>query len=105
MRGRRLFGTTRTRARNIPAGGVSPAWRLTSMFSEKLKAAQEASNSFLCIGLDPDPDLMAHPHIPSFLQEIVDAPSDLACAYKPNLAFFEALGMGGMQIMLESLRS
>jgi orotidine-5'-phosphate decarboxylase len=27
------------------------------------------------------------------------------CAYKPNLAFFEALGMGGMQIMLESLRS
>jgi orotidine-5'-phosphate decarboxylase len=75
------------------------------MFSEKLKAAQKASNSFLCIGLDPDPELMAHPHIPSFLQEIVDATTDLVCAYKPNLAFFEALGMGGMQIMLESLRS
>lgn len=75
------------------------------MFSEKLRAAQKASNSFLCVGLDPDPELMAHPHIPSFLQEIVDATSDLVCAYKPNLAFFEALGMGGMQIMLESLRS
>jgi len=75
------------------------------MFSEKLRAAAEANNSFLCIGLDPDPELMPHPHIPSFLQEIVDATSDLACAYKPNLAFFEALGMGGMQIMLESLRS
>ena len=75
------------------------------MFSEKLRAAQQASNSFLCVGLDPDPELMAHPHIPSFLQEIVDATSDLVCAYKPNLAFFEALGMGGMQIMLESLRS
>jgi orotidine-5'-phosphate decarboxylase len=75
------------------------------LFSEKLKMAQKASNSFLCIGLDPDPDLMAHPHIPSFLQEVVDATTDLACAYKPNLAFFEALGMGGMQIMLESLRS
>jgi orotidine-5'-phosphate decarboxylase len=75
------------------------------MFSEKLRAAAETNNSFLSIGLDPDPDLMAHPHIPSFLQEIVDATSDLVCAYKPNLAFFEALGMGGMQTMLESLRS
>jgi orotidine-5'-phosphate decarboxylase len=75
------------------------------MFSEKLRAAAETNNSFLCIGLDPDPELMAHPHIPSFLQEIVDATSDLVCAYKPNLAFFEALGMGGMQTMLESLRS
>jgi len=75
------------------------------MFSEKVRAAAETNNSFLCIGLDPDPELMAHPHIPSFLQEIVDATSDLVCAYKPNLAFFEALGMGGMQTMLESLRS
>ncbi len=75
------------------------------MFPDKLRAAIRGNRSFLCIGLDPDPDLMAHPHIPSFLQEIVDATSDLACAYKPNLAFFEALGMGGMQILLESLRS
>ena len=75
------------------------------MFLEKLQAAQKASNSFLCVGLDPDPELMAHPHIPSFLQEIVDTTSDLVCAYKPNLAFFEALGLEGMQIMLESLRS
>ena len=75
------------------------------MFSEKLRSAAQTNNSFLCIGLDPDPDLMAHPHIPSFLQEIVDATSDLVCAYKPNIAFFEALGLGGMQIMLESLRS
>ena len=75
------------------------------MFFEKLQAAAEGNNSHLCIGLDPDPELMPHPHIPSFLQEIVDATSDLVCAYKPNLAFFEALGMGGMQTMLESLRS
>ncbi len=75
------------------------------MFFEKLQAAADANNSHLCIGLDPDPELMPHPHIPSFLQEVVDATSDLVCAYKPNLAFFEALGMGGMQIMLESLRS
>jgi len=75
------------------------------VFREKLRLASEANNSRLCIGLDPDPELMAHPHIPSFLQEIVDATSDLVCAYKPNLAFFEALGTGGMQLLLEGLRS
>ncbi len=48
---------------------------------------------------------MAHPHVPSFLQEIVDATNDLVCAYKPNLAFFEAMGLEGMQVMLESLRA
>ena len=75
------------------------------MFPEKLRAAIRRNSSFLCIGLDPDPELMPHPHISSFLQEIVEATKDLACAYKPNLAFFEALGTGGMQTLLESLRS
>jgi orotidine-5'-phosphate decarboxylase len=74
------------------------------VFVEKLRAAQQANNSFLCIGLDPDPALMAHPHIPSFFGEIIAETKDMVCAYKPNLAFFEALGLEGMQIMLESLR-
>ena len=75
------------------------------MFVEKLRAAQKANNSFLCIGLDPDPALMAHPHIPSFFTEIIEQTKDLVCAYKPNLAFFEALGFEGMQTMLESIRA
>src|SRR5438132_448978 len=75
------------------------------MFSEKLQAAQQINNSFLCIGLDPDPELMAHPHLPSFFTDIIEETKDLVCAYKPNLAFFEALGMSGMQTMLESLRA
>jgi orotidine-5'-phosphate decarboxylase len=74
-------------------------------FTEKLRAAQHGNNSFLCIGLDPDPELMAHPHVPSFIQEIVDATSDLVCAYKPNLAFFEAMGWEGMQTLAEAIRS
>lgn len=75
------------------------------MFIEKLRAASRRNSSFLCIGLDPDPELMPHPHTPSFLQEIVDATADLVCAYKPNLAFFEALGTDGMPTLLEGLRS
>ncbi len=75
------------------------------MFSQKLREAQQANNSFLCIGLDPDPERLPQPHIPSFIQEIVDATKDITCAYKPNIAFFEALGLGGMQTMLEAIRS
>jgi orotidine-5'-phosphate decarboxylase len=75
------------------------------MFVEKLQVAQQINNSFLCIGLDPDPELMAHPHLPSFFTDIIEETKDLVCAYKPNLAFFEALGLSGMQTMLESLRA
>ena len=74
------------------------------MFVEKLQAAQQKNQSFLCVGLDPDPALMPHQDVASFLHEIVEATKDLVCAYKPNLAFFEALGVGGMQTLLESLR-
>lgn len=74
------------------------------MFVEKLRAVQKKNQSFLCVGLDPDPELMPRPDVASFLNEIVEATRDLVCAYKPNLAFFEALGVGGMQTLLESIR-
>lgn len=75
------------------------------MFVEKLRAAQRLNNSFLCIGLDPDPELMAHPHAPSFFTDIIEETKDLVCAYKPNLAFFEAMGFDGMQTMLECIHA
>ena len=74
------------------------------MFVDKLRAAQRKNESYLCVGLDPDPDLMPHKDVVSFLSEVIDATKDLVCAYKPNLAFFEALGIGGMQTMLESIK-
>lgn len=73
------------------------------MFTEKLSAANRANNSFLCVGLDPDPERMAHRDTVSFLRDIVEATKDLVCAYKPNFAFFEAMGTGGMQTLLESI--
>ncbi|MEX0683463.1 MAG: orotidine-5'-phosphate decarboxylase [Dehalococcoidia bacterium] len=75
------------------------------MFVEKLRAAQDKNHTFLCVGLDPDPELMPHPDVAFFLTEIIEATKDLVCAYKPNLAFFEALGPGGMQTLMESLRA
>lgn len=73
------------------------------MFTEKLESASRANNSFLCIGLDPDPERMPHHDTVSFIRDIVEATKDLVCAYKPNFAFFEAKGIGGMQTLLESI--
>lgn len=61
-------------------------------FRQKLEAAWEQSGSLLCIGLDPDPALMAIDDVAAFNIAIIEATSDLVCAYKPNVAFYEALG-------------
>lgn len=65
-------------------------------FREKLEAAWEQSDSMLCIGLDPDPALMPDgfgaDDVAAFNIAIIEATSDLVCAYKPNVAFYEALG-------------
>jgi len=69
-------------------------------FLEKLLKAARTNGSLLCIGLDPDPELMpAGMGVLEFNRAIVDATSDLVCAYKPNLAFYEALGTTGLSAL------
>jgi orotidine-5'-phosphate decarboxylase len=62
----------------------------------------------LCVGLDPDPELLpAGVPLEAFLQGIIDATRDQVCCYKPNLAFFEALGLDGyiaLRGVLDALR-
>jgi orotidine-5'-phosphate decarboxylase len=65
---------------------------MAETFREKLEEAWERSGSLLCIGLDPDPTLMAIDDVAAFNIAIIEATSDLVCAYKPNVAFYEALG-------------
>jgi orotidine-5'-phosphate decarboxylase len=66
---------------------------------EKLARAAAANRSLLCVGLDPDPARLAGREVSAFLCDIVDATRDLVCAYKPNLAFFEQLGIEGQQAL------
>ena len=67
---------------------------------EKLLKAARTNESLLCVGLDPDPELMpAGMGVLEFNRAIVDATSDLVCAYKPNLAFYEALGTEGLRAL------
>jgi orotidine-5'-phosphate decarboxylase len=72
-------------------------------FREKLSEAGRRNQSLLCVGLDPDPSFLKGTPVADFLKAIIESTQDLVCAYKPNLAFFEALGIGGMQTMLEAL--
>jgi len=75
-------------------------------FLEKLLAASHKQNSLLCVGLDPEPShfppiLLGEPvetSIVRFCHAIITATSPYVCAYKPNLAFFEALGPIGMAV-------
>jgi orotidine-5'-phosphate decarboxylase len=65
-------------------------------FAERLARAQQASGSLVCVGLDPDPaklpnDLVG-PSILAFNRRIVDATAAIAAAYKPQIAFYSALG-------------
>jgi orotidine-5'-phosphate decarboxylase len=72
-------------------------------FIDKLLAASRSNKSLLCVGLDPDPDLMPKVGILEFNKAVVDATADLVCAYKPNLAFYEALGLEGLRILWETI--
>ncbi len=72
-------------------------------FANKLETAWERSHSLLCVGLDPDPRLMPVADVAAFGQAIVDATADLVCAYKPNLAFYEALGLEGLRALQATL--
>ncbi len=67
-------------------------------FINKLSAAWTSNNSLLCVGLDPDVARMpaAYQSAPDgiflFCKEIIDATADLACSFKPQIAYFAALG-------------
>lgn len=73
-------------------------------FIDKLLNASRKNKSWLCIGLDPDPELMPSVDVLQFNKAIIEATSDLVCAYKPNLAFYEALGTEGLSILEKTVK-
>lgn len=71
------------------------------MTKQELIEQIKEKRSFLCVGLDVDLEKIP-PHLLStddpifeFNKAIIDATHDLAVAYKPNMAFFEAYGLKG----------
>lgn len=68
-------------------------------FHDKVENAWQQTKTLLCVGLDPRLELLPAPFekdrdsVLEFCKTIVDAASESACAYKPNHAFFAALGL------------
>lgn len=71
------------------------------------------ADSLLCVGLDPSASSLCkfyqiHQHIQeqagtknraeAFCRYLIDETHDLVCCYKLNTAFFEALGVPGVQV-------
>ena len=79
-------------------------------FTQRLREIQTKQNSLLCIGLDVDEDkIPAHLQseknpVLEFNRQIIEATHDLVCAYKPNLAFYEAMGERGLATLRETLK-
>ncbi|MFQ5595036.1 MAG: orotidine-5'-phosphate decarboxylase, partial [Anaerolineae bacterium] len=65
-------------------------------FFEMLEHTIEQNGSLLCVGLDPRLEWIPDRDVLGFNRRMVDATSDLACVYKPNVAFYEALGIEGL---------
>src|SRR5687768_8149340 len=71
-------------------------------YSEKLAARINAVRSHLCVGLDPRPGLIQEP-LKEFLLRVIAESTPHAACFKPNIAYFEALGSRGIALMEEIL--
>lgn len=78
----------------------------------ELLSGHFAGGRHLVVGLDPDlgripesvaPGAAAAERVVEFNRRIVERTADLACAYKPNAAFYEALGADGFRTLSETI--
>jgi uridine monophosphate synthetase len=77
-------------------------------FFSKIEQRAQEINSLLCIGLDPhiaDLQESTAKAALQFCQNLVNATQDLALCYKPNIAFFEALGIEGLSALKQLIEN
>ncbi len=75
----------------------------TATMSMKMADALERSGSCVCVGLDPDPSKMPIDDVFEFNRSIVDATHDLVAAFKPQIAFYEAMGIPGLRALEQTI--
>ncbi len=78
------------------------------MLSERLGRGLAESDGRLCVGLDPHPGLVPARFgrgargVGRFLRWVIRETRPHACAFKPNAAFFEALGPRGLAVLRDT---
>ena len=79
------------------------------MTSQELTEQIFKKRSFLCVGLDTDLDriptylLSEEDPVFSFNKAIIDATHEFCVAYKPNIAFYEAVGIDGWKALKKTI--
>ncbi len=79
-------------------------------FLDMLRRAAIINDSLVCVGLDIDPGKVpSHlgagiPVLAAFNRAVIEATADIVCAYKPNAAFYEALGPDGIRLLVKTRR-
>ena len=71
---------------------------------EKLDAAAIKTSSFVCVGLDPSIERAPINDIAAFNRAIIDATKDVVSAFKPQFAYYEAMGIKGFKILENTIR-
>jgi len=78
-------------------------------FTQALDGAIQKNKSQLCVGLDVDfskigKDFLGqNDPIFKFNKYIIDETCDLVCSYKPNIAFYEAYGLYGIEALIRTI--
>jgi orotidine-5'-phosphate decarboxylase len=73
-------------------------------FAIRLDEVAARKNTLVCVGLDPDPHRIPIDDVGEFNKRIVDATHPLVAAYKPQMAYYEALGIPGMHALEQTIR-
>ena len=73
-------------------------------YVERLATRIRAVDSFVCVGLDP-PSEWPLEEVVSRNKEIIEATHRYTACYKPNLAFYEQFGSGGLVALEETLNA
>ena len=74
------------------------------MTPEQLYVQIQAKRSYLCVGLDTDPARLPEGvGVLDFNKAIIDATAPFGVAFKPNLAFYEAMGLEGWRILEQTV--
>ncbi len=71
---------------------------------EKLDSAAATMESFVCVGLDPTPERVPIDDVLAFNCAIVDATKDVVSAFKPQFAYYEAMGIDGFRILEKTIQ-
>jgi len=72
-------------------------------YAERLQHRIAVTGSRLCVGLDPRPEGGGAAAAKEFLKQVIDETWQYAAAFKPNMAYFEAMGIPGVQVLEDLL--